>query len=283
MIAELTQEQKDQMQPWADKWIKIGTSTDSTTDDQFRECFEATKAIYQSIDGESPDNYIVVDSPIQIYNITGDKDFTSKSYCGNFESGWLSYYTYFKDVVGIQLTPILEHFVTISKYASYCYIHDKTVIFSRKPTQVIMQNGLLHNESGPSILFADGFSVYSINGHRVSEQIVMRPETLTIKQIENESNSDIQSIMLDRFGWERYIDECGAVAIDSRQNDVENTLEILYDTTKFGRRLVCTCPTGRVFVKGIETRDDTKTCEGAQNWLSGYTDANRKFRTVGRT
>lgn len=283
MITELTQEQSDQMQPWAEKWIGIGTSTDSTTDEQFRECFEATKAIYESIEGDSPDDYIVVDSPVGIYNLTGDREFASKCFCGSFEAGWLSYYTFFKQVVKINLTPLLDHFETISKYACYSYIHNRTVIFSRKPKEIHMQNGILHNENGPSILFADGFSVYSLNGHRVSEQIVMRPETLTVKQIEGESNSDIQSIMLDRFGWERYIDECGAVAIDSRRNDIENTLEILYDTPRFGRRLVCTCPTGRVFVKGIETRDDTTTCEGAQNWLSGYTNANRKFRTVGRT
>lgn len=283
MINELTPEQIAQMPNWVEKWISIGLSTERTTDEQFRECFNAAKAIYDQIEAESPQDYIVVNSPMEIYKITNDRDFASKSYCGSFEAGWLSYYSFFKEVVKINVDPILDHFITISKYASYCYIHNKTVIFSHKPVEIHMQNGLLHNESGPSILFADGFCVYSIRGHRLNEQIVMRPETLTVKQIDSEENSDIQSIMLDRFGWARYVNECGATAIDSRTNDIEGTMEILYNTPNFGRRLVCTCPTGRVFVKGIETRDDTTTCEGAQNWLSGYTNANRKFRTVGRT
>lgn len=283
MITELTEEQRQQIDPWVKKWISIGLSTEETTDAQFEECFNATKSIYQQLDNESPENYIVVDSPIKIYDITRDKDFASKCFCGSFEAGWLSYYSYFKEVVKIDIDPILEKFITISKYASYCYIHEKTVIFSRKPVSIHMQNGLLHNDSGPSIIFADGFCVYSINGHRVNEQIVMRPETLTVNQIDNESNADIQSIMIDRYGWDNYIKACDSTILDSRKNNIENTLEILYDTKKFGRRLVVTCPTGRIFVKGIPTIDGTDTCTGAQDWLSGYTNSNRKFRTIGRT
>jgi hypothetical protein len=286
-IQSLTAEQEAKMPEFAEKWIKIGLDTSRTSPEQFEECFEVVVNLYKASGEDPPSKYTVVESPIGIGKICKENSFISNCCYGSFESGWLSNYSFFRDVVGIEIDSRIDGFITLSKYVSWWCVYNGCAIFSQKPIEINMRDGrLLHNESGPSIRFADGFCVWSIEGHHVTEQIVMRPETMTIKQIDSEKNSDIQAIMLERFGWERYIDESGAVAIDSRQNDIENTLEILYDTPKFGRRLVCTCPTGRVFVKGVETTEDTSTCEGAQNWLSGYTNSKSKkskFRTIART
>lgn len=279
VITELTPEQEARMPEWVDMWIKIGCDTGQEIDGEA--CFQAVKNLYNTNEFRryTPEKYVVVDSPLGIYEVSKDKDFINKCCFGSFEASWLSYYTYFRDVVGIDLDPRLRDLETLAKYVSLYFTHEDTVIFSRKPTEIHLDNGLLSNENGPAILFADGFAIYSIRGNQVTEQIVMHPETLTVKQIDSEQNSDIQSIMIDRFGWDRYIAESNAKLIDSRKNEIENTMEALFDTKRFGRRLVCTCPTGRVFVKGIETRKDTSTCEGAQNWLAG----NRKFRTIART
>lgn len=280
MITSLTPEQEAMMPEWADKWIKIGCSTEQSSDKDFEESFQAVVELFSLSGFTSPTKFIVVDSPMGIHKIVGqNSNFVSDCSYGCLEAGWLSHYTFFRDVVGIELDPRLEKFVILAKNVSWWYIHKDTVIFSKKPIQIHMRDGVLHNDEGPAILFADNFAVWNINGSRVTEQIVMRPETLTVEQINKESDSDVQSIMIDRFGWGRYIEESNSVQIDSRRNDVENTLEALYDTAQFGRRLVCTCPTGRVFVKGIATQPDTKTCESAQQWLAG----NRKFRTIART
>ena len=145
---------------------------------------------------------------------------------------------------------------------------------------------VLHNDSGPSVLYADGYSVYSIDGHRVNEQIVMRPETLTIEQIHEQNNADIQTIMVDRFGWDRYTEETEAELIDERKNLIENTYEALYRTERFGLRIFLTCPTGRVFVKGVDESElRENTCEEVQNWMSGYSniDGREKYTTIART
>ena len=91
--------------------------------------------------------------------------------------------------------------------------------------------------------------------------------------------------MVNRFGWDKYVEKTECELLDSRHNNIENTVEVLYDTQKFGLRLFCTCPTGRVFVKGVNREEvKSKTCEAAQDWLSGYNMKTRKkFRTIGRT
>lgn len=278
----LTPEQEAQVEDWGNKWLNIGLSTEQSSDEDYAECFKVVQQLYlDSGETDIPLDYKVVDSPMGIYEICKNKSFMSDSCYGSFEASWLSYYTFARDVLGVELDKRLEHFVFLSNHVSVYYLHEetKTVLFSKKPTEIHMQGDVLHNEKGPAIKFLDGFSIWAINGHHVSEQIVMRPETLTVEQINDETNADIQSIMLERFGWERYILESNAKLIDGRKNDIENTMEALYETERFGRRIVFTCPTGRVFVKGVQSTPQTLTCQGAQDWLAG----NRPWRTIGRT
>ena len=287
MLEKLTDEQVAAMDIYRDRWIEKGTSTEQSNEEDFRACFEAVKSLCLEGD-ESLDNYVVCDSPSGIIKMGANKQrVLSESSYGQWEASWLSYYTFFRDECGIKIDEKINHFLLLAEHTCWVYIDQKTstVYFSRKPVEVHMENGLLHNESGPSVLFADGFALWSIEGHAVTEQIVMSPETLTIKQIHSESNADIQSIMVNRFGWGRYVEETDCKLLDSRHNDIENTVEALYDTKRFGLRLFCTCPTGRVFVKGVNKEEVTSnTCEAAQNWLSGYNlDTRKKFRTIGRT
>jgi hypothetical protein len=78
-------------------------------------------------------------------------------------------------------------------------------------------------DSGPAIEYLDGFKVWIIDGVRLSEQIVMNPETLSIKQIHDEQDQDKRSIMIERKGWDAYIKETNSECIDSRDNFIENT------------------------------------------------------------
>jgi hypothetical protein len=43
----------------------------------------------------------------------------------------------------------------------------------------------------------------------VTRQIVEFPDTLAIKQIEEEGNAEVRRVMIDRFGQERYIRDSG--------------------------------------------------------------------------
>jgi hypothetical protein len=53
--------------------------------------------------------------------------------------------------------------------------------------------------------YSDGFGIYSWHGIMVSEQIIMKPETITLDQVVKENNQEIRRIMLDRYGWDRVL------------------------------------------------------------------------------
>jgi hypothetical protein len=109
--------------------------------------------------------------------------------------------------------------------------------------------------------------MWRLNGIPLDEQIVMRPETQTLAQINAESNADVKSIRIQRFGWARYLSESNAREIDSCNNDIEGTIEALFTSPTGENRLVATCPTGRVFAMGVPSH--ITTCEQARKWLHG--------------
>lgn len=128
------------------------------------------------------------------------------------------------------------------------------------------ENYRLHCDDGPAMAYHDGFNFWVIHGVTVDEQIVMRPETQTIQQIENEKDEETRRIRIERFGWERYLKEAGAQKLDSRRNERDAQEEVLYQL-KTIKRFVCTDPsTGRRYALGVP--DHVKSCEDAQNWMS---------------
>lgn len=145
----------------------------------------------------------------------------------------------------------------------------KTVcVVSKWPSSVRWRDQLLHNESGPSVEFRDGFRLWTISGTQVNEQIVMRPETQTIQEIESEGNEEVRRIRIERYGWPKYLAQSGAEPIDSRTNDVDGTRESLLRLKNGSLRLLCACrSTARVYAVGVPR--EIETCEQAQKWMVG--------------
>ena len=126
--------------------------------------------------------------------------------------------------------------------------------------------------------YRDGWSLWYIHGVAVNEQIVMRPETLTVAQIDAEQNNDVRAIMLERFGTGRYLLESGAGVIDEGRNDIEGTHEALMGTANGRKFFWPTCPSGRV-CPPLPVPNEISTREQARTWLAG----DKPFRILART
>jgi hypothetical protein len=290
MIKNLTKEQEEKFADYRNKWIAIGTSCEPCN---FEESKKYAKMAYESAGLVCPTKFYLVDSPIAAINLvlelsnkkSSDKDYkncaiqacTGQIY-GYHEAGWLSYYDFIWNELGVSDCAKLEGLMGIAKNCGWWSPYTDCVIFQHRHSELHLdQNGRIHNENGPAVKYRDNYSVWAINGVRVNEQIIMAPETLTVKQIDNEKNQDVKSIMVQRFTWARYLKESKASCIDHRDNEVEGTKEALYVSPLGGNRLVVTCPTGRIFSLGVP--EEITTCAKAQFWLGG----NKKINVIGRT
>jgi len=132
--------------------------------------------------------------------------------------------------------------------------------------------------------FADGLQIWAIEGVRVDEQIVLRPETQTPEQILGEPNEEVKRIRIARYGWLKLLAETDAQVMDSRDNPIENTKEMLCrlsDQTV----LITHCPSqGKIFA--LEVPPEIKTCDNAQTWLHTGSRIDAlipHIRTIGRS
>lgn len=187
-----------------------------------------------------------------------------------FYSGlWWSYlagYYEAANAIGYECTEGWEDFVEWNRVCPIWIWDDDTVYAMRRPKKIYWdeERSVLHNESGPAVEFCPEFNCWAINGVEVDEQIVMKPETQTIEQMEKDANSDRRAIRIERFGWHRYLLETGANVVDERENIVEGTWEILYE--KDGqKRMVATCNTAEKAT--MRVGDGVETCDQSSKWL----------------
>lgn len=75
--------------------------------------------------------------------------------------------------------------------------------------------GRPHHESGPAIAFLDDWRIYCWHGVVVSEKIIERPHEITMEEIDNEPNTELKRIMIERFGAERYLQAAGMELVDN--------------------------------------------------------------------
>ncbi len=161
---------------------------------------------------------------------------------------------------------LYDIFLAWCEHCPFVVAYNRIVFVSRKPTEIHWDGPRLHNGSGPSVRFADGYGLWSLRGVRVTKQIVEDSSSLTLDQIRKEENVEVKRIMIERWGWERYLKETKAKVLDQRKNDVEATHEVLFGSD-LANILVCACPsTARVYP--LEVPREVKTCQAAQNWLS---------------
>lgn len=269
MITELTPEQESRFEFYRNKWINIGLNTDPC---DFETSKKYAKMCYESVGLVCPDKFLVADSPVhaieiikELYPEANANEALGTMMFGNQDGYWLSYYDYMLNELGIKECEKLVGLIKLAESCGWWSAFEDAVVLQHRPIEIHMNNNVLHNESGPSVKYRDNYCVWSINGHTVTEQIVMKPETLTVSQIDQETNADIQSIMIDRLGWTNFLRMINAKCLDFRDNEVEGTKEALYQTPKHGNRLVVNCPTGRIFCKGVP--DNVNTCEASQKWL----------------
>ena len=270
MITELTPEQIAMQAPHVKMWIDRARRTDRLTKGVVE---EAVYAMYEILELPKP-KIRMAESPMACWKIVCDETNLEESRRGDiilpgvdgfFESGFFAFYDYF-EMLGVTLPDNYHKYRKTADLNFYWCLDDVCVVCDR-PEIIEFESQGLHNENGPAIQWRDGARCWMINGIKVDEQIVMRPETQTLEQLQKETNEDLRAIRIDRYGWLRYLGGIKAKVLDERTNDVEDTYEVLYETSLGYNIFVCTCMTGKI--PALSVPPTIKDCGEAQHWLDG--------------
>ncbi len=85
--------------------------------------------------------------------------------------------------------------------------------FIAQPPQFVRRDelGQPHREDGPAFVTADGYEVYALHGNWVSRIVVMEPHQLRLQDIEFETELADRDLLIERYGFARYIRDAGAI------------------------------------------------------------------------
>jgi len=108
--------------------------------------------------------------------------------------------------------PILDAFLA---GCWYLYWTADTLYWVAKPTlhkDPTPNTRRLHCETGPAVE-SDIEHLYFWRGVLVPSFVVVTPERITLAHIQTEANAEVRRVMLDRFGFDRYLSKSGAVPV----------------------------------------------------------------------
>jgi hypothetical protein len=97
-------------------------------------------------------------------------------------------------------------------------------VCERPARQAVDAQGRLHHESLPALECRDGWPIYAWHGVRVPAAVIEAPHLLTPEQIQGETNAEVRRVMIERFGWERWLAATGARPVHTdRYGDLYRT------------------------------------------------------------
>lgn len=299
MIESLTPAQEIEKREWRNKYFAFGWSTERSN----RTLAEANIAALYKRQKLTVPQFVWVDSPyaaVQIIKESTGEAVTLSGHDGGIDGYWLAFYTFCAHIGGRISIEDKEHllkFDIICRSTGPYYPYRNICLMTERPVRATYDDReLLHGEDAPALEYLDGHKLYAIHGVTVPEQVVMRPWEMTLAQIEGESDTDIQTIMQDRWchekidatgrrcgaGGGRWLEETGAqvchtdfyVAYTDEETGESVRLQRALIKDKNGRQyLMCSdSSTDRIYY--IRVAPDAKTCqEGHMSINGGIPDA----------
>jgi hypothetical protein len=114
----------------------------------------------------------------------------------------------YKDKLAKMMT-CFDMFMSGGLFLSY-----KDTCFVSEPHSQLLfdHSGRLHSDTQAAVSW-DGYEAYFIANVRVPDHVIKEPHKITAREIENENNQEVRRVMLERYGIDRFIYDCGAVEV----------------------------------------------------------------------
>ena len=202
---------------------------------------------------------------------------TPTSHWGQYDSYWVAYYLFARDVLKLGYTDkeneLLDASAKISSSMNLFYPFKNIVIAcDRHKTLEIDERGRLHNPQGAAMVFRDGHKIYAWHGVRVPSFVVDAPEKITPDTVNQEINAEVRRVMLLRYpgGQGKYLLDANAKILDEDQDSHGlRTLffcELAGDEPLVMVRVHCVRKDKQVDVYFLRVPPGTKTCKDAVAW-----------------
>ncbi|MFF2083477.1 DUF6745 domain-containing protein [Nocardia sp. NPDC058176] len=123
---------------------------------------------------------------------------------GQHEAAWLSAYD---TAPGHPLDGV----AAVAAEAGWWWPYEKVAVLTERPLELHRDEaGRLDRGDGPALAYADGFALYAWRGMPVPAEFLDSLRALTPARIREEENAELRRVMLEYYGYDRYLTESDA-------------------------------------------------------------------------
>ncbi|WP_411080280.1 DUF6745 domain-containing protein [Streptomyces sp. cmx-18-6] len=132
---------------------------------------------------------------------------------GQHDAAWLAAF----DGRGDRLTGLAE----VARNAGWWWPYERAVVICERP-EVLHRDeaGRLDHGEGPALAYRDGFALYAWRGMPVPAAFLEELAALTPQRIRTEENAELRRVMLEYYGYDRFLTESGAEPVHRDETGV---------------------------------------------------------------
>lgn len=120
------------------------------------------------------------------------------------------------ELAGLAALARLAGLVRVARSAGWWWPYERITVLTERPVAVHRDNlGRLHRGDGPALAYPDGWSMFAWRGMPIPPDVAAELPQLTVERIHAEGNAEIRRVMLEYFGYDRYLRDSDATRIDS--------------------------------------------------------------------
>ncbi|WP_327112284.1 hypothetical protein OG206_04190 [Streptomyces sp. NBC_01341] len=132
---------------------------------------------------------------------------------GQHDAAWLAAF----DGRGDRLTGLAE----VARNAGWWWPYEHAVVISERPEALHRDEaGRLDRGDGPALAYPDGFALHAWRGMPVPAEFLDSLGTLTPERIRAEENAELRRVMLEFYGYDRYLSQSGAQPVHQDETGV---------------------------------------------------------------
>ncbi|WP_286158329.1 DUF6745 domain-containing protein [Streptomyces sp. CB03911] len=105
----------------------------------------------------------------------------------------------------------LAGLAAVARHAGWWWPYERVALVAARPTALHRDEaGRLDRADGPALAYPDGFALHAWRGMPVPEDFLAGLDGLTTARIREEENAELRRVMLEHYGYDRYLADSGA-------------------------------------------------------------------------
>jgi uncharacterized protein DUF6745 len=150
---------------------------------------------------------------------------------GQHDAAWLAVFDGLRECFPDFAFPGLAELGEVARHIGWWWPYERVALLSERPSELYRDDhSRLHNGDGPALTYADGFALHAWRGMPVPADFVggLGPggSRLDVRRINDEENAELRRVMLEIYGYDRYLREVGAQPLDQDETGVLWEIEL---------------------------------------------------------